>query len=82
MGAEMKTRTLSGHVEIDGAWFGGYVKPKNVKAERVDRRRTEHQSGKRRSVVIMRERNGRSLPFVFPREDDAAPTIAQRVMPG
>ena len=82
MGAEMKHRTLSGHVEIDGAYFGGYVKPKNVKAERVDRRRTEHQSGKRRSVVIMRERNGRSLPFVFPREDDAAPTIAVRVTAG
>ena len=82
MGAEMKHRTLSGHVEIDGAWFGGYVKPQNIKAERVDRRLKEHQTGKRRSVVIMRERNGRSLPFVFPREDDAAPTIAQRVMPG
>ena len=82
MGAEMKHRTLSGHVEIDGAYFGGYVKPKNVKAERVDRRRTEHQSGKRRSVVIMRERNGHSLPMVFHREDDAAPTIAQRVTAG
>ena len=31
IGAEMKTRTLSGHVEIDGAYFGGYVKPENVK---------------------------------------------------
>ncbi len=51
MGAGMRTRKLNGHVEIDGAYFGGYVKPKNVKAERVDRRRTEHQSGKRRAVV-------------------------------
>ena len=82
MGAEMKHRTLSGHVEIDGAYFGGYVKPKNIKTERVDRRLKEHQSGKRRSVVIMRERNGGSLPFVFPREDDAAPTIAQRMTTG
>ena len=82
MGAEMKTRILSGHVEIDGAYFGGYVKPRNVKTERVDRRRSEHQSGKRRAVVIMRERKGRSLPFVFHREDDAAPTIAERVTAG
>ena len=51
MGAEMKTRTLSGHVEIDGAYFGGYIKPRNVKDERVDRRLKEHQTGKRRAVV-------------------------------
>ena len=30
----------------------------------------------------MRERKGRSLPFVFHREDDAAPTIAERVTAG
>jgi len=30
----------------------------------------------------MRERQGQSLTFVFPREDDAAPTIAERVTTG
>lgn len=30
----------------------------------------------------MRERNGKSLPFVFERGDEAVPTIAARVMPG
>jgi len=73
MGAEQKGRKLSGTVEIDGAYFGGYVNPES---------RKEHQSGKRRTVVIMRERYGRSLPFVFQREDDAAPTIRARAMPG
>ena len=29
MGAEMKDRILSGKVEIDGAFFGGYIKPEN-----------------------------------------------------
>ncbi len=82
MGAAAKDRNLSGDVEIDGAYFGGYVKPKNVKAERVDRRLAIHQTGKRRAVVVMREREGRSLTFVFPREDDAAPTIAERVETG
>ena len=82
MGAEMNARRLSGHVEIDGAYFGGYLKPRNRVDERVDRRLKEHQTGKRRAVVIMRERNGKSLPFVFEREDEAVPTIAARVMPG
>ena len=82
MGAEMNARRLSGHVEIDGAYFGGYLKPRNRVDERVDRRLKEHQTGKRRAVVIMRERNGKSLPFVFEREDEAVSTIAARVMPG
>ena len=82
MGAEMKDRRLSGHVEIDGAYFGGYVKPENVKSERKDRRLLENRSGKRRVVVIMRERNGRSLPFVFKSESASLPTIHERVRPG
>ncbi len=31
MGAEQRSRTLSGDVEVDGAFFGGYVKPENRK---------------------------------------------------
>ena len=82
MGAEMQDRTLSGIVEIDGAYFGGYVKPENRKEDRIDRRLKEHQTGKRRAVVVMRERNGRTLPFVFDGEDDSLPTIQERIEPG
>ena len=56
---------LDGDVEVDGAYFGGYVKPANYKVDRIDRRRAENQTGKRRVVVVMRERNGRTLPFVW-----------------
>lgn len=45
---------LSGEVEVDGAYFGGYVKPANRKEDRVDRRFLENQSGKRKVVVAMR----------------------------
>jgi transposase-like protein len=72
----------SGHVEIDGGYFGGYVKPANLKEKRVDRRFTKYQSGKRRVVVVMRERNGKTLPFVAPSEDAALPTIKARVAHG
>ena len=82
MGAEMRDRTVSGDVEIDGAYFGGYVKPENRKEDRKDRRLAINQSGKRRCVVVMRERNGRALPFVFEGEDDALPTIQARVRSG
>lgn len=52
---------LSGCVEVDGAYFGGYVKPANEKKDRKDHRKKIHQSGKRQSVIVMRERGGRKL---------------------
>ncbi len=82
MGAEMKHRKLSGHVEVDGAYFGGYVRPENRKEDRVDRRLSEHRSGKRRVVVIMRQRGGKSLPFVCQTEDQSVPVIRSRVLSG
>jgi len=82
MGAEFEDRTLSGHVEVDGAYFGGYVKPANRKTDRVDRRLAENRTGKRRVVVVMRERNGKSFPFVCRNEGDSTPTIRERVASG
>jgi len=51
MAAEHKGKVLRGHVEIDGAYFNRHVKPANRKADRVDRRLAEHQTGKRRRLV-------------------------------
>ena len=56
MAAEHKGKVLSGHVEIDGAYFGGHIRQTNRKADRIDRRLAEHQTGKRKCVVVMRER--------------------------
>lgn len=75
MAREQADIQLNGIVEIDGAYFGGYVKPANEKADRKDRRLLENQTGKRQCVVIMRERNGRSLPFIVAREGDAVPIV-------
>lgn len=74
-----KDETVSGEVEVDGAYFGGYVKPANREENRVDRRKAEHQTGKRRVVVIMRERGGITLPFVFKSEAQSIATIGARV---
>ena len=75
MAREQADLRLNGIVEIDGAYFGGYVKPANEKADRKDRRLLENQTGKRQCVVIMRERGGRSLPFIVAREGDAVPIV-------
>ena len=64
------------------AIFGGYVKPSNNRENRRDHRLIENQTGKRRVVVVMRERNGRSLPFVFKGEGQAIEAIAKHVATG
>lgn len=79
MSLEQASAKLDGIVEIDGAYFGGYVKPENRKEDRKDRRLKINASGKRQCVVIMRERNGRSLPFVVPSEGDAVPLVRDNV---
>jgi transposase-like protein len=79
MAREQMGRQLDGIVEIDGAYFGGYVKPENHKDDRKDRRLVANRSGKRQCVVIMRERGGKSLPFVVANEGDAVPYVRDHV---
>jgi ribosomal protein L37AE/L43A len=73
---------LSGTVEIDGMYTGGHRKPENRKADRVDRRLAEEQTGKRQVVVVAREAGGRTLPFIVPRESAAVRLIRERVASG
>ena len=82
MALEAQGRVLDGVVEVDGAYFGGYVKPANRKSERVDRRTLLAQSGKRQSVVVMRERDGDTLTFVGKSEAVGVALVAANVAPG
>ena len=81
LASEQQDMTMEGTVEVDGAYFGGHLKPANWKENRIDRRLAKNQNGKRRVVVIMRERGGRTLPFVFKTEGESVPTIEARVHP-
>ncbi len=85
MAEELKGRSLGGEgkvAEIDGGYFGGYLKPTNLKENRKDRRFTYNQNGKRKCVVIVREREGKSLPAVFRTEGQALSFIRSRVAKG
>jgi hypothetical protein len=67
MAAEAKGHTIGGAgkvAELDAGWFGGYVRAANLKEHRADRRFRENQSGKRKAVIVIRERDGNSLPAV------------------
>jgi transposase-like protein len=85
MAEEMKGRVVGGEgkeAEVDGGYFGGYVKPANLKERRVDRRFARNQNGKRKVVVIIRERGGNSVPAVFNTESAAASFIRARIAKG
>ena len=51
----------------------------NLKEDRVDRRLKEHQTGKRRVVVVMRERLGRTLPKVAMAEAEGVALVTANV---
>jgi len=68
--------------EVDGAYFGGHSRKENRAKDRRDRRTKEEQTGKRQVVVVMRERGGRTLPFVVGKESQGVPIIRERVKPG
>lgn len=79
---EYEGRKVSGEVEIDGMYVGGHIRPKNLRKERVDRRRKRHQTGTRRVVVVVRERKGRTLTFVTKREAEGVDLVARNVKAG
>jgi transposase-like protein len=85
MAAEVRTQTVGGagrKAEIDGGYFGGYVKPANLRENRRDRRLRTNQSGKRKVVVVIREREGKTLPGVFKSEAAALNFIRTRIARG
>ena len=85
MAFELRGMNVGGEgkvVEIDGMYAGGYIKPANMKGNRRDRRLAANQNGKRKVVVIVRERGGRTLPAVFKTEGAAHSWIGSRVLKG
>lgn len=54
---EEKKTKLQGDVEVDGAYFGGHIKPKNRKEDRIDRRLVENQTGKKKCVFVIKLKN-------------------------
>ena len=84
MAAEVKTHRIGGKgkvAAIDGAYFGGYVKPANFRENR-DRRLIRNQNGKRQVVVVAREHNGYTLPAAFSSEVSALPFLLSHVAKG
>lgn len=63
---------LSGEVEIDGSYYGGFIRPKNVMKDRNDHRRVPYRSNSRAlCVVAARQRGGPVRTWIAKAEGDA-----------
>jgi transposase-like protein len=47
---------LDGEIHMDGAYVNGHIRPKNKKADRIDRRLAIHQKPNKRCVFVMRQK--------------------------
>src|SRR5690349_8249873 len=85
MAEELKGRVVGGEgkvAEVDGGYFGGYIKPANHRENRRDRRLLRNQNGKRKVVVVVRERGGNSVPAVFKSEAKAMAFLRSHIANG
>jgi transposase-like protein len=81
IGLARDTSQLDGECELDGAHFGGYIKPENKRADRTDRRLAHNQTGKRQVVIVIRQRKGRTLTYVTKHESQGVALARANVAP-
>ena len=79
MGAELEGAIAAGTVEVDAAYIGGHTRKANKASDRVDRRAS---NDRRQTVMVVRERNGRVLPFVAVSEAAAVDRVVSMIAPG
>jgi transposase-like protein len=66
------TSLLTGEVHVDGAYVNGYVRPKNKKSDRIDRRLAVNQREDKRCVLVMRQGIEKTRTFVLKSENQAS----------
>jgi hypothetical protein len=82
LAGELAGLRLGRVVEVDGAYFGGHVRPANRRSKRVDRRLLHNRTDKRRVIVALRERSGRTLARSFRLESEGVTFARERVIEG
>jgi hypothetical protein len=69
---QRSTDTLTGEVHMDGAYVNHYIRPKNKKSERIDRRLAVNQRDDKRCVLVMRQGIEKTRTFVLKSENQAS----------
>jgi len=81
LAAEIAGVELTGTVKVDGWYVGGHIRPAYEKKDRIDRRLAQNQTGKRRVVVVARERRGRTITTVTKTEAEGVAFVKAVVNP-
>lgn len=76
MAAARNDTLLRGEIEIDGAIFGGKIKPTNLKKDRQDRR-TKKMRERKRFIIAVRQRNGPTVAFAS--KNESQPVIISAI---
>jgi len=81
---EVQSQKLDGIVEIDGATFGGHRRHANMAQDfsGAFKRYTIKKTKNRRVITIMKQRGGRTVPFIGFKESDALEAITKTVSSG
>lgn len=82
LAAEQARAVIDTEAAVDGAYFGGYVKPANRRADRKDRRRKVWQTGKRQVVIVARELAGETRTHVAKSEAEGVPFVMSTIAAG
>lgn len=78
--AQRSAMVLTGTVEMDGMYIGGYIRPANRRVDRVNR---NGPNPRRQCVMALRQREGRTLATVVPGEQhDPAWDLVRRHVRG
>lgn len=81
--SQSEKAVLSGEVEIDGGYFGGFVRPKNQKKTQRDLRKIPWRDNDRAwSVVVARQRGGPIRTWVAKQEGDTRPFVRDAIERG
>lgn len=82
LAADQARAVIDSEAAVDGAYFGGYIKPANRREDRKDRRRKIYQTGKRQVVIVARELDGETRTHVAKSEAEGVAFVMATVAPG
>jgi hypothetical protein len=80
MSSDRDATWLDGAIEVDGAYFGGKIRPANMKVDRVDRRKEKRKEDRERVVMVFRQEKGPTVAFAAQSEAGAVAVAAARAL--
>lgn len=80
IGIEQDVSGLTGEIEVDGAWYGSYVKKYNYhKQYKINKWAAKAAKGREKCMVVIRQIGGKTVPLVFKTEAAGVSEVMKRI---